>query len=166
MSNTDTTKWMGVYSIQQLFSISWREQVNVQWDDDKVSLIPDQHAELNFDCASALKQHSAGRHVAPLGNIILIPRQPQSLLFLLNAAYSTEKHHNFIVFVLTRPGFEPTIYRAWSEHVNHYATDAIPHLVKWCSQENVFYVRVKWKPSHTTGWTVENNRTEHELVCM
>ena len=32
---------------------------------------------------------------------------------------------NFIVFGLTRPGLEPTIYRTRGEHTNHYATDAV-----------------------------------------
>jgi hypothetical protein len=31
---------------------------------------------LDFYSASSLKQQSAGRHVAPLGHIILIPSQP------------------------------------------------------------------------------------------
>jgi hypothetical protein len=31
---------------------------------------------------------------------------------------------NFIVFGLTRPGLELTIYRIRGEHANHYATDA------------------------------------------
>ena len=35
----------------------------------------DQLAESDFDSASSLKQQSAGRHVAPLGHIILIPNQ-------------------------------------------------------------------------------------------
>jgi hypothetical protein len=35
-----------------------------------------QHAELDFYSASSLKQQSAGRYVAPLGHIILIPNQP------------------------------------------------------------------------------------------
>jgi len=39
-------------------------------------LVLDQHAELDLYSASSLKQQSAGRHVAPLGHIILIPRQP------------------------------------------------------------------------------------------
>jgi hypothetical protein len=43
--------------------------------DDEVSFVLDQHAELDFYSASSLKQQSAGRHVAPLGHIILIPRQ-------------------------------------------------------------------------------------------
>jgi hypothetical protein len=39
---------------------------------DDVRFVLDQHAELDFDSASSLKQQSAGRHVAPLGHIILI----------------------------------------------------------------------------------------------
>jgi hypothetical protein len=44
-----------------------------------------------FYSASSLKQQSTGRHVAPLGHIILIPRANQSLFFLLNAACLPEK---------------------------------------------------------------------------
>jgi hypothetical protein len=47
-----------------------------QWDDDEVRFILGQHAELDFHSASSLKQQSAGRHVAPLWHIILIPNQP------------------------------------------------------------------------------------------
>jgi hypothetical protein len=57
-------------------AILWREQVNFQWDDDEVRFVLDQHAELDFYSASSLKQQSAGRHVTPLGHIILIPSQP------------------------------------------------------------------------------------------
>ena len=66
-------------------AISWREQVNFQWEDDddddddddkEVRFVLDQHAELDFYSASSLKQQSAVRHVAPLGHIILIPSQP------------------------------------------------------------------------------------------
>ena len=59
-------------------AISWRELVNIQWNDDEVCFVLDQHAdhELDFYSASSLKQQSAGRHVAPLGHIILILSQP------------------------------------------------------------------------------------------
>jgi hypothetical protein len=57
-------------------AISWREQVNFQWDDDDVRFVLDQYAEFDFYSASSLKQQSAGRHVAPLGQIILIPSRP------------------------------------------------------------------------------------------
>jgi hypothetical protein len=32
---------------------------------------------------------------------------------------------NFIVFGLTRPGLESTIYHTRGEHANHYTTDAV-----------------------------------------
>ena len=51
-----------------------REQVNFQWDDDEVRFVLDQHVELDFNSANWNK--STGRHVAPLGHIILIPSQP------------------------------------------------------------------------------------------
>ena len=41
-----------------------------------VRFVPGQHAELDFYSASSLKQQYAGRHVAPLGHIILIPNKP------------------------------------------------------------------------------------------
>jgi hypothetical protein len=49
------------------------------------------------------------------------------LLLLLKAACLVEKLqiYNFIVFVLTWPGLEPTIYPIWGEHANHYTTDAV-----------------------------------------
>jgi hypothetical protein len=47
-----------------------------QWDDEDVHFVLDQHALLDFNSASSLKQQSAGRHVAPFGHIILIPSQP------------------------------------------------------------------------------------------
>jgi hypothetical protein len=56
--------------------MSWREQVHFQWNDNEVHFDLDQHAELEFYSASSLKQQSEGRHVAPLGHIILIPSQP------------------------------------------------------------------------------------------
>jgi hypothetical protein len=71
--------WMNdccLIPIQQISAISWREQVNFQWDDDEVCFVLDQHVEMNLYSASSLKQQSADRHVAPLGHIILIPSQP------------------------------------------------------------------------------------------
>ena len=62
--------------IQQFSAILWREQVNLQWDDDKFCFTLDQYAELNIYSASSLKQKFKGRHAAPLGHIILILSQP------------------------------------------------------------------------------------------
>ena len=48
-----------------------------QWNDNDVRFVLDQHAELDFYSASnSLKQQSTGRHVTPLGHIILITSQP------------------------------------------------------------------------------------------
>jgi hypothetical protein len=65
-------------------AISWREQVNLQWDDndDEIHFVLDQHAELDFHSASSLKQQSVGKHAAPLRHIILIPSQPVFALSL------------------------------------------------------------------------------------
>jgi hypothetical protein len=56
------------------FSLLAPKTFNCQWDDDDVRFIQDQHTELDFYSASSLKQQSAGRHVALLWHIILIPR--------------------------------------------------------------------------------------------
>jgi 4-amino-4-deoxy-L-arabinose transferase-like glycosyltransferase len=51
----------------------------------------------------------------------------QSLLLLLNAARLGEKQKksNIIVFDLTWPVLEPTIYRTLGEHAKHYSTGQI-----------------------------------------
>ena len=54
-------------------SISRREQVNFQWNDDEVSFVLHQQAWLDFNSASLLKQKIIGKHVVPLGHNILIP---------------------------------------------------------------------------------------------
>ena len=49
-------------------------------------------------------------------------RANQSLFLLfIDACLAT----NFIVFGLTRPGFDPMFYRTLDEHVNHYIADAV-----------------------------------------
>jgi hypothetical protein len=101
-------------------AISWREQVNFEWDDDEVHFVLDQYAKLDFYSASLLKQQSADRHVAPLGHIILIKSQPVFALFL-NSACLAEK---------------TTIYPTWGEHANRYTTDVF----MWRSQtEHILY---------------------------
>jgi hypothetical protein len=51
--------------IQQFSAISWREQVNFQWDDDEVHFVLDQHIYLDFYSASSLKQQSAWIDMSP-----------------------------------------------------------------------------------------------------
>ena len=70
------SEWV-LFNVNSSISVvSSREQVNFQWDGDGVRFVLDQHAELDVYSGSSLKQQSAGRHVAPLGHIILIPSQP------------------------------------------------------------------------------------------
>ena len=49
-----------------------RNYFKLQRDDDEVRYVLDQHSYVDFQSANPLKQQSAGRHVAPLGHIILI----------------------------------------------------------------------------------------------
>ena len=46
---------------------------------------------------------------------------------------------NCIVFGLTRPGLEPTIYHTRGEHANHYATDAVM-CVSDCSKNSLSWI--------------------------
>ena len=66
----------------------------IQWNDDDVRFVLDQHTELDCYSASSLKQQSASRNVAPRGHIILI-RANQSLLLLLNAVCLAEKQQRY-----------------------------------------------------------------------
>ena len=47
---------------------------------DDVHFVLDQHDKMDFYSASLLKQQSLGRHIAPLGHVILIARQPVFVL--------------------------------------------------------------------------------------
>jgi hypothetical protein len=67
--------WYGLMESQP-FPPDKQEQLNFQWNDDEVRFELDQHAELDFYIARSLKQQLAGRHVTPLGHIILIPSPP------------------------------------------------------------------------------------------
>jgi hypothetical protein len=77
---TIVSDWLLFNGNSAIFSMSWWKQVNFQWDDDEVRLVLDQHAELDFNSASSLKQQSVDRYFAPLGHIILIPSQPVFVL--------------------------------------------------------------------------------------
>ena len=56
---------------------------------DDVRILLDKHADLDLYSASSLRQQSVDRHVAQLGHIILILRQPG---FALNAACLADIH--------------------------------------------------------------------------
>jgi hypothetical protein len=60
----------------------------IQWNDDDVRFVQDQHAKLNLYKASSQKQQFTGRHVAPLGYIILIPSRPVMFVLTLVCAFA------------------------------------------------------------------------------
>ena len=63
-----------------------------------------------------------GRQVA----LLLILRQPVFDLTPEGCMLSGEiANTTFIVFGLTRPRLEPTIYTTRGEHANHYSTEAV-----------------------------------------
>jgi hypothetical protein len=89
--------------------ISWREQVNFQWDDDEVRFVA--HWNDNPQIDTSLHSDTLSRF-----------RDNQSLPFLLFAACLAEKQTNaiFIVFGLTRLGFEPMIYWTGVKYLWHW----------------------------------------------
>jgi hypothetical protein len=79
---------------------------------------------LDFYSANSLKQQSTGRDVAPFEHIALIPSKPDFALTPECCVLSGEATNTYlIVFGLTRPGLEPTLYCNGSEHANHCTTD-------------------------------------------
>jgi hypothetical protein len=71
--------WINLHAISQivLFLI------------DNVRILLEKHADLDLYSASSLQQQFVGRHVAQLGHIILILRQPG---FALNDACLADTH--------------------------------------------------------------------------
>ena len=67
-------------------AVSWREQVNYQWNDDEVHLL-DQHTELDFYSANNSPCVDMLLHT----DTLFWFQANQSLLFLLNAACLAEK---------------------------------------------------------------------------
>jgi hypothetical protein len=67
---------------------------------------------------------------------------------------------NFIVFGLTKPGHEPTIYHTRGEHANHYATDASSSIwvqlkshLRWCCEVVLPEVKsVTWPEVTSVTW--------------
>ena len=92
-------------------AISWREQVNFQWDDHEVRFVLEQHDYLDLYSASLLKQQSADRYVATRGHIILISNQPGSLSLMLCAWRRSNKYQFHSLW------FDPT--RARTHYLPH-----------------------------------------------
>ena len=60
---------------EQFFTYNMERTSYSRCDDNDVCFVLDQLPELNFYSASSMKQQSTGRHVAPLGHIVLVPSQ-------------------------------------------------------------------------------------------
>ena len=75
---TGVSEWVSEALSEWAIIISWQKQVRFSSDDDDdVCFVLDRYDELKFySHAGSLKQQPLGRHVAPLGHIILIPSQP------------------------------------------------------------------------------------------
>ena len=72
-------EWLSDYCLtpnEQFSSYFMARASYFEWNDDETRFALDQHTGLDFYSASWLKQQSAGRCVAPLGQITLIPSQP------------------------------------------------------------------------------------------
>jgi hypothetical protein len=70
--------------------ISWREEVNFQWDDDEVCFVLDQHPSWIF-IVLAHWNNSLWIYMSLHFDTLSWFRANQSLLFLFNAAYLEEK---------------------------------------------------------------------------
>ena len=81
----------------------------IKWNDYEVRFVLDQHADLNFCRASSQKRHSSGRHVAPFGHIVQIPRQTICVLTLGASRRSSKYHFYNICFeqMVTRTHYLP-----------------------------------------------------------
>ena len=69
---------------------------------------------------------------------------------------------NFVVFSLTRPGLELTIYRTRGEHANHYTTDAVSIIVMLSNYKKCLKILKKTKLKEISE-TV-NRRTDNAMA--
>jgi hypothetical protein len=93
MNSQWVSEWL--LSNSNFSAILWQEKVNFQWDDDESALYQTNMLNWYLYSASSLKQQFAGRHVAPLGHIILIPSQPVFSLSRRNKwDESFDAHHS------------------------------------------------------------------------
>ena len=66
------SEWVLLNAKTAIFQLYHGENI-FQSDDDKVRLVLNLHAKLDFYSASSLKQQSVDKRVTPLGHIFLIP---------------------------------------------------------------------------------------------
>jgi hypothetical protein len=117
-------KWL-LFNAKCKSAISWREQVIFWWYDDNFRFVLYQYAYLDLHSAnSQLTQQSAGRHVAPLGYIILIPSKlVYSYPVMLRALIRNNKYqlHKCLVW----PDRVSNPRSTALEQANHHTTVAV-----------------------------------------
>ena len=123
---------------------------------------------LNFDF---IVLAHAGRHVAPLGHIILKtcgstrthysdsePTSRCSYSLLLYSYRRSNKHH-FIIFGLTRPGIDTAIYNIRSENAKLYTTDVVHSPQQIEVSNNICYMVVcpmeRWNYENLAAKTMQ-----------
>ena len=101
---------------------------------------------MDFKIASSLTDQSAGRHVAPLGHILI-----SSLILLLDGACFTEKQQIPISWSLVWPKWGSNLQCRTCETAtpNHYITDAVTGLwyIAWINHiidENMSLAWSSW----------------------
>ena len=91
-----------------LFDAKWVIYQQYHW---RSSGIWCAHAKMVFYTSSSLIQQSAGRHIAPMGHIILILSQAVFVFTQYSWVFTWEvTYTNYIFFGLTRLELEPTTY--------------------------------------------------------
>jgi hypothetical protein len=90
----------------------------------------------------ALKQLYVGKHIAPLGHIILIPRQ---LIFpvLLKVACSAEKQLIPMLLSMIWPDRARSYNIAHLQHANHYTIDAVDRHITHVESKSKIQYNVK-----------------------
>jgi hypothetical protein len=95
------------------------------WDDNDILIVLDQHAEFTFIVLAHWNNRQRvdmSLHSDTLSRF----QSNQPLLFLHNAVRLAEKQQiPILVFGLTWPKLEPTIYRTRGKHANNYTTDVV-----------------------------------------
>ena len=146
-SKSFRSEWLLINAKWVIFQISWREQVTY----DEMSALY-QTNTLEFYSVSSLKQQSAGRHVAPLRHIIMIPSQ-QPLRFLLKVAHLTEKQHSQMFKSLDWPnrGSNPRSTTLVVSTLTH-TTDVVGKVLLYQHWVNICAEVVCNKKDRNTNW--------------
>jgi hypothetical protein len=109
---------------------------------------------------SLLKQLSPGRHVTPLGHIILNPSQPVFALTPKCCMLSGEATNtNVIVFGLSGQRLGPTVYCTRSEDAIHYIIDTCTSIMN----EIYYYFEISSLPPTPNE---KNIKVRVHLICL